>query len=135
MRLSSCRLKFLIYHLSSLGFKIDMSVDFGFNFRFPHIFQSCIFTSLETNCISFIKHKSLDMGEKYTLHSREKARNSRELCTAARFACNFLYVKLTIGWIIDHCYCTCLLAGCGLYETLIMHVAKAIMSADSTISY
>ena len=133
MRLSSCRLKFIIYHLSSLGFNIDMSVDFGFNFRFPHIFQSCIFTSLETNWISFIKHKSRDMGDKYTPHSREKARNSRELCTAARFTCNFLYVKLTIGWIIDNC--TCLVEGCGQYKTLIMHVAKAIISADSTLSH
>ncbi len=126
--LSSCRLKFMKYHLSSLDFNIDIElIDFGSNFVFLLSFQSCTFSSLGTSWVSFIVHKSPDMGEKNMPHSGEKAWNPLELCGLR--TCNLLHVKLTIGWKIDNC--NCLVKGCEkwLYKILIIRAAKAIVSA------
>jgi hypothetical protein len=76
--LSSFRLNFMIYHLSSLDFNIDIELNrYWLKFRFPLVFSvlhlQLFFISLETSWVSFIIHKSPDMGEKYMPHSDEKA--------------------------------------------------------------
>ena len=62
--LSACRLEFMIYHLSSLDFDFHMSVDFGFNVLFPHIFSVLHCTSIETSWFSLLIHESLLTEEK-----------------------------------------------------------------------
>jgi hypothetical protein len=124
--LSSCRLKFMKYHLSLLDFNIDIElIDFGSNFVFLLSFQSCTFSSLETSWVSFIIHTSPDMGEKYIPHSGEKAWNPNELCGLRM--CNLLHVKLTIGGKIYNC--NCLVKGCEkwLCKILIILAAKEIV--------
>ncbi len=130
--LSSFRLKFMIYHLSSLDFNFDLELKrFWLKFRFPLVFRQSfqygIFISLETSWVSFIIHKSQDMGKKYMPHSGEKAWNSPELC-------GLCTCHIYIGWKIDNC--NCLVEGCEkwIYKILIICVAKAmIISAYFTL--
>ena len=56
--LSACRLQFMIYHLSSLGFDFHVPIDFGFNVLFPHIFSVLHCNSVETSWFSLVIHGS-----------------------------------------------------------------------------
>jgi hypothetical protein len=62
--LSACRLEFMIYHLSSLDFDFHVSVEFGFNVLFPHIFSVLHCNSIETSWFSLLIHESLSTEEK-----------------------------------------------------------------------
>ena len=59
------QIKVYDFPLSSLHFNIDIALmDCGFKISLSSSFQSCIFICLETSWVSFIIHKSPDMGEK-----------------------------------------------------------------------
>ena len=63
--LSVYGLQIMMYNSSSLDFDFHISVDFGLNVLFPHIFSVLHRNSIETSWFSLVMHKSPFTEEKY----------------------------------------------------------------------
>jgi len=68
-------LKFMIYHASSLGFDFHITVDFGSNVLFSHIFSVLHHNSIETCWFSLVIHES-PLTEEISMHSSLDSRIS-----------------------------------------------------------